>query len=175
MLNKIDNDEFKIVEKDLYIKSKNLKSEIRDFQKKTNFPSLSDLIEIDLLEGSEKALENYILDKLATALSSVEITAKENILEFEPVNIEGYKANSSSNRICTAIALSNILENTTKKFLVSGLVTNPLWTFTANLPVYLNGSTLSNIPPTTGFVQRVGIAKHSTILFLKIEQEIYLS
>ncbi len=174
MLTKVDSDEFKNTELEQYITSVAGKSTIRDFVTQKKVSNLANLIEIDELSGSEKSLENYVLTKLATATASIDLLTGESFSSFDIASIDGFKANSNSKE-AVAIATGDYAINTTRKFLTSGVLVNPLWNFSANLPVYLNGNTLSSIPPTTGFVQKVGIAKHSTILYLKIEQPIYLS
>lgn len=174
MLFKVDSDEFKNVDLEQYITSRDGKSTIRNFTTQKKESNLANLIDIDELPGSEKSLENYVLTKLATATGSIDILTQENFLEFEMCGIDGFKA-SSIFKEAVGISTGVYPINTTRKFLTSGIVQNPLWNFSANLPVYLNNNTLSSIPPTTGFVQKVGIAKHSTILYLKIEQPIYLS
>ncbi len=174
MINQIDSDEFKITEKEIYITSKDGKSTLKSFRDNKSLLNLQDLMDIDNLPNSEKALESFVLDKLSTALSSVDITTQEDINKYDPIAIDGFKANSN-NKECVGIALDNVLSGSTKKFLTSGIIINPLWTFTIGLPVYLNGSSLSQIEPNSGFVQKVGLAKHATILFLKISEPIYKS
>lgn len=174
MINQIDSDEFKLTEKEIYITSKDGKSTLRSFRNNSLLMNLADLMEIDNLSGSEKALENFVLDKLSVALASVKITTQENINKFDPIGIDGFKANSN-NRECVGFAIDNILIGNTATFLTGGILINPLWNFTVGLPVYLNGSSLSHIEPSTGFVQKVGLAKHANILFLKISEPIYKS
>lgn len=174
MISQIDSDEFKITEKEIYITSKAGKSTLRSFRNNSSLLNLNDLIDIDKLSGSENSLETFVLSKMESVVSSVEITTQEDLNKLDPIAIDGFKANSNTKE-CVGFALSDSVTGQTKKFLTAGVLENPSWTFTTGLPIYLNGSSLSHVEPTTGFIQRVGIAKHATILYIKISEPIYKS
>lgn len=61
------------------------------------------------------------------------------------------------------------------KVQISGEVSNTSWNLVAGYSYYLgNGGTISNVAPTTGFIQKVGIAKNSTTLSINLGQPIKL-
>lgn len=58
----------------------------------------------------------------------------------------------------------------------SGELTEPGWTWTPGLPVFLgNGGLPTQTAPTTGFILVVGVALEPTIILVRIEQAIVLA
>jgi hypothetical protein len=54
-----------------------------------------------------------------------------------------------------------------------GQMTDPSFSFTAGLPVYLNGNgTMSNTPPSSGFILQVAVAISATTIAINIKQPI---
>jgi hypothetical protein len=57
-----------------------------------------------------------------------------------------------------------------------GEMTEPSWTWTTNLPIYCGASgVLTQVPPSSGFVQQVGVALSPTKMSIGILQSITLS
>ena len=55
-----------------------------------------------------------------------------------------------------------------------GEVTNNLWSWVNNDKLFLNGTTLSTIPPATGFNQFIAIARNNNTIFVRLQQPIRL-
>lgn len=172
-LRRIDKDEFSIPELLLKVNLTDKGTEIHRLSDSTDkLLALKDLIAIDSLK--DNALLDFVLDKTASAVAAIDIIAQETIKPFDPVSIDGFIADSSNDKEVVALALTPMNPGEKRKCLTLGLLTNPSWNFLGK-DVFLNGKTLSTTPANTGFVQRVGIAQHSTILFLKISEPIYKS
>jgi hypothetical protein len=106
------------------------------------------------------------------------IIVKEDIPPFAPINLNGKLADSYLLSLidgtCQGISIVNVPLNMMGQFQVSGIIQNPLWNFVENQPVFLNGISLSQIRPETGFLQRIGIAKTPDTLILKISEPVRL-
>jgi hypothetical protein len=123
---------------------------------------------------------NADLNNLAQNTSALflSIIANEDLPAFIPVTLNGKRADSSLlsqvDATCQGISSFEVLTNNAGLFQASGVIINPLWNWTVNQSVFMNGNTLSQIRPSTGFLQRVGIAKRSDTLILKISDPIRL-
>jgi hypothetical protein len=107
----------------------------------------------------------------------VETILSENINAYSLVTIDGYKANS--NNLSHADKILGIMEqtNTTGNYemvTTMGEVTNTSWSFPILSKVFLNGTNLSTVPPTTGFVKCIGTTKDSNTIVLDQETSIIL-
>lgn len=105
------------------------------------------------------------------------IIAGERIPAFSPVALNGNIPNSDDLfyrfNVC-GIVPYEIAANEQGAYLFSGEIVNSAWSFTPNLPVYLNGKTLSHNAPKKGFIKEIGIAKDSNTLFLNLQESIKL-
>jgi hypothetical protein len=119
---------------------------------------------------------NRLLENTSALFLS--ILANENIPAFSPINLKGFKSDSSLNSLvdasCHGISIIDVLNGNMGFFQASGVIKNVLWNWTPNQNVFLNGNTFSHTKPSTGFLQRVGIAKTSDTLILKISEPIRL-
>jgi len=170
---RIDSDEFVLNEVLLKINLIPSGTRIKKLNTGESILTLKNLISIDNYQ--DRALENYIATAIETLLSSVDITAAENLLQFQPVTISGSRADTASDRPAVAFTLSGMTSGEKKKCLLSGFLENPLWNFTAGLPVYLNGTGISNNPASSGFVQKIGESVSATKIFIKIAEPVFLS
>jgi len=112
-----------------------------------------------------------VLAALSQALLQVEVVFNDFVPAYYPVTSTGYAA--SSNEVThigkvVGIITENAENGKSQVVITSGMITNLAWSFTPGMPVYLNGNTLSNTAPTTGFVQRIGIATSSNTLVVQI-------
>ena len=111
------------------------------------------------------------LKQLAENLAQTEIVFHDDVPAYYPVVSTGYMA-SSSNPIHIGKVVGIITENArngvSQVVVISGLIVNTAWSFTPGMPVYLNGNTLSNTAPDTGFVQRMGVATSSSAMIVAI-------
>lgn len=103
--------------------------------------------------------------------------AQEDVGEFLPVLATGRIANS--NQITTrnkliGITIANTLTGFAGKAKGFGEIKNPGWTWNIGDNIFLNGTTLSTIPPTVGYNQFVGVATAPDTIDVKIESSILL-
>jgi hypothetical protein len=106
-----------------------------------------------------------------------EVAATEDIPAFSFVTANGKVADSGNsahfNRIVgiTPVAVSS-------GFIVTvlgvGEVLNVLWNWTPNAKLFLNGTTLSAVPPTSGFNQLVAVARNDQTIIVRMEVPILL-
>lgn len=185
-LEKLTEKEFRYSEKEVKILLENNKAIITDYLFSKKKLTLKDLIEIDKLRFSDNSFKeefesllendsfkNKVEELIKDVLPYIEITTSESIPEFKLITANGLKANTDLAREAIALSIKNVPNNTTDKFLLLGLVKNPLWNFTPNEKLFLNGENISHTIPTTSFIQKVGIAITTDSFLLKIEKAIY--
>lgn len=106
------------------------------------------------------------------------IVAAVNIAAFAVVTSQGKVADSAvpSQHIgrVIGVAPSAINLGLSGAVVECGEVNNPLWSWTAGDLLYLNGSTISKVPPSTGFVQYLGTSKNSTTMVVELEVPVLL-
>lgn len=121
--------------------------------------------------------EQEWLDSLKGSGSAIQIVAAENLLKYDVVNIDGTKADSSilnKRDFAIGLASENINTGFSGSIDTEGEITNPLWTWTTGDVLYLNGNSISKIPPSSGFIQRLGVAKAATIIELQLTPSILI-
>jgi hypothetical protein len=107
----------------------------------------------------------------------ITITATEVVPQFTGITITGKKADSgvlSQVGKVAGIALATILNGFSGPVKLIGEMENRSWGWTAGDPIFINGTTLSSVPPTSGWVQKVGKAKSATTVIVELEQPILL-
>ena len=105
------------------------------------------------------------------------ISVTENIAIGDVINGDGSKANSSivgKRDLIIGVAAANIASGSTGQIILIGDLVNPSWAWTSGSILYLNGTVLSTIPPTTGFIQKIAIAKSSTTITIQLNNSILL-
>jgi hypothetical protein len=106
-----------------------------------------------------------------------EIVASESLTAFSVVNGDGTKSDST-NILKRGQAIGIVTENINSGFsgevVLFGEITNNSWNFTAGQILYLNGTTISATAPSTGFIQRLGVAITSIKIDLQIQQTILI-
>lgn len=106
-----------------------------------------------------------------------EITVTEDIIEFSLVNVDGSKADSSivgKRNWALGVNKTTILNGFSGEIVTSGQIVNPSWSFTSGDQLYLNGTSISSTPPSTGFSQKIGNAINSTIVNINIKEGILI-
>lgn len=107
----------------------------------------------------------------------VSVVVIENISQFDVVNGDGSKADSSivgkRNR-AIGIAINSINNGFSGDVRQVGQITNGGWAWTKGLAVYLNGSSLSHTAPNSGFIQKIGIATSTITIEVSINQSILI-
>lgn len=104
-------------------------------------------------------------------------TANETIEAFKAVGYTGHIINS--NNINDAdkffgITTTPIASGLGGQIISFGEITNPLWNWNTGDTIFINGTSLSNIPPTVGWLQVIGEAVNSTTIFINSSQSIIL-
>ena len=107
----------------------------------------------------------------------VPFLAAVNLTQYQPVTVDGLLANSATlahkNKVI-GLVWATVASGFSGNALLEGEMTNPLWTWTAGSPLYLNGTTLSQTPPTTGFLQRIAVARTDMTIIIQPKHPILL-
>lgn len=105
-------------------------------------------------------------------LDTADIVATEDIPALKFVTAGGQVADSSNlahfNHV-VGISMEAVLSTFVATLATEGEVTDPSWNWTANQKLFLNGTTLSTTPPTSGFSQYVGITRNSHTVFIRLQ------
>ena len=89
------------------------------------------------------------------------LVAAEAINKYQVATTTGYVADSSNvfhKSIIAGISIDDIESLHSGKVVFEGEVENENWTWTRGDVLYLNGTTISTTPPTTGFIVTLGSA-----------------
>ena len=152
------------------------KNETGCFLKKENndfviFDQEGQLIRLPLKDIFENPVYKY-------SEFDLKISASENLPILSPVNFNGLLANSANtdlpNSICIGISIEEILNGNEGKIKTSGIIESSSWNWVENGTLFLNGNTLSQVKPESGFIQKIGIAKTANSILLKISDGIIL-
>lgn len=96
---------------------------------------------------------------------TVNIVGRENVPCWRGVTADGFIANSADpSHISKIVGVSKegaAGENWVIPVMLTGLLYCPSWTWATGAPIYVNGLTLSQTPPLTGFQQVMGCARDS--------------
>lgn len=107
----------------------------------------------------------------------VTLLASESIPAYQVVTSHGLNANSSTlghiGRV-VGISMGAIASGFTGPIAQSGSLTNPAWSWTPGVLLYLNGTTISATAPSTGFSQKVGVAVTATTMIVEMDDPILL-
>ena len=101
---------------------------------------------------------------------TIEVVATENIPAFEAITVLGQRADSNNTAHLSRVVGLNVaavVSGFVATVAQSGELTNPAWTWTPGVGVWLNGTTLSQTPPTSGFVLLIGVSKTSTTIVIE--------
>lgn len=102
----------------------------------------------------------------------VDVVAAEDLAAYEFVTAVGAKADSSNsahfNKV-VGMTTAAVLTGFVASLSTDGEVTNPAWTWSANASLFLNGTSISQTPPSSGFIQVVGVAVNATTMIIQIK------
>lgn len=118
------------------------------------------------------------LTETVNAINTIEIVANENISSFKVITIDGYNADSSDvtqRAKIAGITLETINTGFSGQVKARGEITNPSWSFTAGSPIFLNGTSISHTPPSSGYQLFLGVAKSTTTIELNFSYGILRS
>jgi len=121
---------------------------------------------VNLLKGDGSG---NVLDSLIRPAQAV---AAVNLSAFDIVTVDGFKADSGTPAHygkVVGITRSAVSTGFVADVIYYGEVTNGSWSWTAGQKLFLNGSTLSTTPPSSGFIQMVAIAKNNNTIVMRME------
>ncbi len=107
----------------------------------------------------------------------VEFLAAQDIAAFDPVTLVGTIGDSddlSQRGKVIGIATSDVSSGATGQALIEGEIENPLWSWSPGTRIYLNGTTLSATPPSTGYSQRIAVAETDMTIVIQPQPPILL-
>ena len=120
---------------------------------------------------NQNTLLGTVIKALTENLAQTEVVFTDDVPAFYAVTSTGVAASSNDpshvSRV-VGIITENAVAGKPQIVIVSGMITNPAWSFTPGMPVYLNGNTLSNTAPTIGFVQKMGVATSASTLIVQL-------
>ncbi|NPB00306.1 MAG: hypothetical protein GXO10_02930 [Crenarchaeota archaeon] len=99
----------------------------------------------------------------------VDIEAQVSITQFQPVTDSGYiaKAELPITNKAIGLAINDALARTYVRVQTGSILSNPLWAWDTGASIYLQtDGTLSQTPPTSGFIQVIGNAVNPTSILL---------
>ena len=107
----------------------------------------------------------------------IDINAAENLPAFAMVTVNGNIADSSNvahyGKVVGMTTIA-VLSGNIASLVDDDEVTNPLWSWSAGQKLFLNGTSLSTTPPSSGFCQMVAVARNNTTVVMRIEIPILL-
>lgn len=104
---------------------------------------------------------------------TADILANVDIPAFSLVTENGQIADSTNLfHFGHVVGISTILVLTgfTNTVITQGEVSNPAWSWVNNDKLFLNGISLSTVPPVTGFNQFIALAKNNNTIFVRLQQ-----
>ena len=105
------------------------------------------------------------------------IIAIENVPIYTVITTKGNIANSSDTthkNIIAGITKEAINNTFSGSVVTEGEIENENWTWTRGNILFLNGTSISVTPPSTGFCVKIGEALSSTKIFVRITESILL-
>lgn len=107
----------------------------------------------------------------------VEFLAAQDLLAFDPVTLVGTIGDSddlSQRGKVIGISMFDVSSGATGQALIEGEIENPLWSWSPGTRIYLNGTTLSATPPSTGYSQRIAVAETDMTIVIQPQPPILL-
>lgn len=110
-------------------------------------------------------------------VDTAEVVAAEDLPALCLVTAGGERADSGNiahfNRVL-GILMTPVLVDNVAVLVVEGEVTDLTWSWTANQKLFLNGTSISTVPPATGFSQLIGNTRNSHTIFIRLQVPIKL-
>jgi hypothetical protein len=120
--------------------------------------------------------EGVVTTSEATYLS-IEIEAQETIPAYSVITSDGYIASSADitqRSKILGVATSYTISGHIIPVATDGEIVDLSWSWTKGQPLYLNGTTISHTPPTSGYLIRLGEASDTTKMYIEISDSILL-
>jgi hypothetical protein len=109
--------------------------------------------------------------------SIISVVATESVPAFSPITINGQLANSDNpfhiGRV-VGITRARILPRFSGEVQTYGELVNPLWRWSPGESIFVNGTYLSRVAPSVGWIKKIGVAKNSTTIIVELESSILL-
>lgn len=105
-------------------------------------------------------------------IDTADIAATEDIPALSLVTANGKVADSANlSHFNHVVGLSMIAvpNGNIATVVVEGEVTDLSWSWTTNDKLFLNGTTLSTLPPSSGFSQFIALARNSQTIFVRLQ------
>lgn len=105
------------------------------------------------------------------------IEASTNVPAFAPILSTGIVADSNNithRHKVVGISISAAMATFNISVQFGGMVINPAWAWTAGQKIYINGSSLNNVAPSTGWSMSVGKALSATKILVNLQQSFLL-
>lgn len=106
-----------------------------------------------------------------------ELVASAPISAFQPVAATGHPADSTvpadRGRVI-GIAAENINTGFAGKVYTAGAITNPAWSWTKGGVIFLNGGSLSVVPPSSGFSQAIGVTSAAQTIIIALSPPVLI-
>lgn len=110
-------------------------------------------------------------------LDAVEVNATEDIPAFSLITMGGKIADSSNtahfNHV-VGIVIEDFANGQVATAIIEGEIGNPDWSWPSDRKLWLNGTTLSLFPPSSGFSQLIAISRNSQSVFIRLQIPIKL-
>lgn len=106
---------------------------------------------------------------------TVDYVTSEIIAAFQVVTVDGRVADSntvSDRDKILGIATTAKASGFPGQAVIEGQIQNTAWTFTSGDIIYLNGTALSTVAPTSGFLQKIATAITSDKIIVEINRPI---
>lgn len=107
-----------------------------------------------------------------------EVVTRESFTAYQVVTGDGYVAGSnkpSTRAKAIGIATADVSSAQAAAVQVEGAISNPSWNWVGSTPVFLyTDGTLSQTPPSTGYIQVIGYPTDSTTIVIEIDTPILL-
>lgn len=117
------------------------------------------------------------LSSTAVASGVISVLATENLAAYVAVTAGGKRADSTNPaHISKVVGISNAATLTGFRgdVISGGAIVNPAWAWNTNDTIFLNGTALSTVPPSTGYIQPIGIATAADTISVEIQTPILL-
>lgn len=119
--------------------------------------------------------DHWVLD-LPPTIDQVTVVATENIAALSLVTANGKTGDSNNiahfNHI-VGITMDAVLNGFPATVVVEGEVTDGAWSWVNNDKLFLNGTVLSTVAPTSGgFCQYIALARNSNTIFVRLQKPI---
>lgn len=107
----------------------------------------------------------------------VDFLAAQDLQAYDPVTLLGTIGDSSvvtQRGKVIGLVMSDVESGFIGQAIIEGEIENPAWSWSPGTKLFLNGSTLSATPPTTGYSQQIAVAETDTSIVVQPKPAILL-